>query len=123
MNGRVIVFGSRSWTNRSIIADALNDLVLELGYRFPDPVIVHGNARGADRLAADEAGKAGLRTEAHPADWAAHGKAAGLIRNEEMAALGADIGLAFWDNASTGTAHMMACAQNHGIPIRIFVET
>jgi YspA, cpYpsA-related SLOG family len=116
---RVIVCGSRGWHDRERIADRLNALVLERGYCFPDPLIVHGAARGADRIAGEEAGKAGLLVEAHPADWERHGKRAGLIRNEEMAARGADICLAFWDGRSTGTRHMMDTAARHGIDVRI----
>lgn len=118
MTGRVIVCGSRRWSDRKKIADALADLVLERGYRYPHPVIVHGNAkRGADRIAEEEAGKAGLLTEPHPADWERYGKAAGPIRNEKMAKLGADVCIAFWDGRSTGTAHMMEMARKHGIPV------
>jgi hypothetical protein len=119
LSARVIVCGSRRWHDRTVIADTLNALVLEHDWRFPDPVIVHGAARGADRLAEDEAGKAGLLTEAHPADWDAHGKRAGVLRNEHMASLGADLCVAFWDGQSTGTAHMMRTAEAHGIPVRI----
>jgi hypothetical protein len=113
---RVIVCGSRNWNNRAVIADTLNNLVLEHDWRFPDPVIVHGAARGADRLAADEAGKAGMIVEAHPADWDRYGKRAGIVRNEEMAAAGADLCVAFWDGRSTGTQDMLTRAHAHNIP-------
>lgn len=116
---RVIVCGSRKWHDRRAIADRLNELVLERGWRFPDPVIVHGAARGADRLAEEEAGKSGLLTEAHPANWDLHGKSAGLIRNLAMANLGAELCLAFWDGQSTGTAHMVAECRKRGIPVEV----
>ena len=119
MTIRIIICGSRRWNDRQAIAQWLNEFVVERGYRFPDPVIVHGGARGADRLAEEEAGKAGLLTEAHPADWERHGKRAGLIRNEEMAALGADLCIAFWDGRSTGTRHMLDTARRHGIPTEV----
>lgn len=115
----MIVCGSRRWHRRDVIADRLHELVVERGWRFPDPVIVHGAARGADRLAAEEAGKAGLLVEAHPADWERYGKRAGLVRNEEMAALGADLCIAFWDGLSTGTRDMLDRAAKHGIPTEI----
>lgn len=116
---RVIVCGSRRWHDRKIIADRLHQLVLHHELKFPYPIIVHGAAKGADKLAEDEGGKAGLVTEAHPADWDRYGKRAGLIRNEEMAALGADLCIAFWDGQSTGTVHMMDAARKHGIPVEI----
>lgn len=117
MSVRVIVCGSRNWSDRNIIADKLNDLVLARGWRFPDPIIVHGAARGVDRLAGEEAEKAGLLVEVHPAQWDKYGNAAGLKRNEKMAKLGADLCVAFWDGQSTGTKHMMDTALAHGIPV------
>lgn len=118
---RVIVCGSRRWHDRELIASVLYDLVMVRGWKYP--VIVHGAARGADRIAGEEAGKAGLRTEEHPADWDRYGKRAGLIRNEEMGVLGADLCIAFWDGQSTGTAHMLAVANKHGIPVELHGTT
>lgn len=116
---RVIVCGSRRWHDRQAVADRLYTLTLECDDGADNLVIVHGNAQGADRLADEEAGKAGLLTEAHPARWELHGKRAGLLRNEEMALLGADLCIAFWDGRSTGTAHMLDEARKRGIPVEI----
>lgn len=121
-DARVIVCGSRNWHNRELIAKELNRIVEKFGWKFPDPVIVYGAARGADRLAAEEAGKAGLLIEAHPADWDLHGKRAGLIRNEEMAKLGAAHCIAFWDGRSTGTQHMVKTAIDYGINVTIVMD-
>ena len=109
---RVIVCGSRGWSDRATIADVLCDLP-------PNTVVVHGAARGADRIAEQEAQKAGLLIEAHSAEWDKYGKAAGLMRNELMARNGADLCIAFWDGHSRGTAHMMEMAAKHGIPIQV----
>jgi hypothetical protein len=113
----VIVCGSRHWQDRERIADRLFDLSLEtenLGC-----TIVHGNAKGADKIAAQEAPKIGLLVEAHPADWEHHGKRAGPIRNIEMADAGADLCIAFWDGQSKGTNHMLTVAQERGIPVEV----
>jgi YspA, cpYpsA-related SLOG family len=114
---RVIVCGSRGWHDRQKIQNTLADLILEFAPNYP--LIIHGAARGADRLCEDEAGKAGLLTEAHPARWETLGKRAGVIRNEEMAAEGAELCIAFWDGRSEGTRHMMAAAKRAGIPLRV----
>src|SRR5262245_17298340 len=98
---RVIVCGSRSYSNRQRIQDALADIVYEFG--TSDITVVHGGSRGADRIAEQEAQKHGFLIEPHPADWEHLGKRAGLMRNEDMAALGADLCIAFWDGRSTGT--------------------
>ena len=108
---RIIVTGSREWKHpnaaRQAIADRLFDVPVE-------SVIVHGAARGADRFAHQEAEKLGLLVEPHPADWS-KGKSAGLQRNEEMAKLGADLCIAFWNGQSTGTRHMIEMAEKYGI--------
>lgn len=109
---RVIVCGSRRWRDRKSITDRLADLPA-------DSVIVHGAAKGADSIAHQEALKLGLLVEPHPADWQAHGKAAGPIRNFEMAALGADLCIAFWDGSSRGTAHMVDAANARYIPVEV----
>jgi YspA, cpYpsA-related SLOG family len=58
---------------------------------FPAPmlppnntVIIHGDAAGADRLAGQWATNKMLKVERYPADWAQHGRAAGLIGNKQM---------------------------------------
>lgn len=109
---RVIVCGSRRWRDRKAITDRLAELPA-------DSVIVHGNAAGADRIAHQEAQKLGLLVEPHPADWEKHGKAAGPIRNREMAQMGGDLCLAFWDGSSRGTAHMIGEAEARHIPVEI----
>jgi len=118
---RVIVCGSRGWHDRKRIADRLYDLPVT-------STIVHGGARGADRIAHQEAEKLGLLIEAHPADWDGFTredaeewgkKGAGRKRNAKMVALGADLCLAFWDGRSTGTQDTMDRARAAGIPTEI----
>lgn len=109
---RIIVCGSRHWHDRAAIANRLFDCPT-------DSIIVHGNAKGADRIAHQEAEKLGLLVEPHPADWQNKGKAAGVIRNAEMAAAGADLCIAFWDGRSVGTLHMIEEARRRGIPVDV----
>ncbi len=113
---RVIVCGSRQWANYQTVYDRLALLP-------PDTVVVHGAARGADSAAETAADTLGLQVERHPADWNRHGKAAGPIRNTKMAALGADLLIAFWDGDSRGTANMIARAKQHGIPVEVISPT
>lgn len=114
---RVIVCGSRKWHDRKRIADRLGDVP-------PDSVIVHGGAKGADRLAEQEAQKWGLLVEPpHLPDYDTYGpKVAPLKRNEYMASLGADLCIAFWDGRSNGTEHMMEQAKKHGIPVEVIMK-
>lgn len=107
---RVIVCGSRGWTDRERIADRLADL-------SGDSIVLHGAAKGADRIAAQEAQKLGLVVVPYPAEWEKYGKRAGHLRNRLMAMTGADLCIAFWDGSSRGTSDMMEIAAEFAIPI------
>lgn len=113
MNRRIIVCGSRGWEDYQAMRRVLQGL--EPG----EDTIVHGGAHGADRMAGEIAADLGLGVEVHVANWEANGKAAGFIRNEHMAKLGADACLAFWDGESPGTKHMMDTAAKHGIRVAV----
>lgn len=111
---RVLVCGSRRWHDRDRIGRRMFDLPPS-----DETVVVHGAARGADRIAEQEAQKCGLFVEAHPADWERHGKRAGIIRNLEMLDSGVDLVIAFWDGRSSGTKHTMDEAHRRGIPVEV----
>lgn len=111
---RILVCGGRHYEDRRTIRDAL----VHAAEGADSPVtLVHGAAPGADQVAASVAHWfLGWATEAHPADWKRHGRAAGPIRNAEMAAAGADMCLAF--PGGRGTADMVRRAEAAGIPVR-----
>ena len=54
----------------------------------------------------------------HPADWERHGKAAGPIRNAEMADV-SDALIAFWDGQSCGTKSMIELAKRKGLQVAV----
>ena len=120
---RIIVCGGRQYTNRVVIERALWALLRKHG----PFVLVHGDCRGADRTAeamadiinAVEEDNGGdpesIEVERHPADWRAHGRRAGPLRNRHMASLGAIGCVAF--PGQRGTASMVDIAKNHGIPV------
>lgn len=57
-----------------------------------------------------------------PADWKTHGKAAGPIRNRQMAAY-ADALLLIWDGQSRGSASMLEEARKAGLRIvQVIIE-
>lgn len=77
---RVLICGSRHWTDRAKI----RDLIEELPYHA---VVIHGaHHSGADKMADEEARAAGLRVEPYPVDHALDGPwpAAGPRRNSRM---------------------------------------
>ena len=59
-----------------------------------------------------------LQCELFPADWEHHGKAAGPIRNAEMAEV-ADALIAFWDGQSRGTKSMIDLAKRKGLQVAV----
>lgn len=85
---RVIVTGSRHWTDRKAIRGELEKLP-------SDAIVVHGGAKGADSIAGEVAAELGLQVEVFPANWREFAKSAGPIRNQEMLDKGADLVLAF----------------------------
>lgn len=74
-----------------------------------------GDLLGADRWADEWASENGIALERHPADWQTWGKAAGPMRNKQMAEAGAHGCIAF--PGGTGTANMCRHAQREGIPV------
>lgn len=109
----VVVSGSRTITDYRIVADAIErSLFVEITELW------HGAQPGkyvdgvwmptVDLLAALWSNKNHIPVRTFPADWNKHGKAAGPIRNSEMAteasrsSIGAGL-VAVWDGTSHGT--------------------
>lgn len=115
---RILVTGSRDWTDRQTVWDALAPIARALP-ADQDLVLVHGGCpTGADAMCDEWARGFGAVIEVHPANWAKHGRAAGPIRNAEMVNAGADLALAFIKNGSRGASHTAALAEAAGIPTK-----
>jgi hypothetical protein len=110
---RVLVTGSRNWTDRAAVAQALSSYC----GLIDDVIVVHGDARGADSWADAVARERGWIVERHPAEWDLYGKSAGHRRNAHMVSLGADVCLAFPLGESRGTRGCMKLAKIAGIPV------
>lgn len=128
MTYRVIVTGSREFDDFRVVDDALYEVWHQnVGYQSGDKItIIQGGARGADALARQSAaGNPDVAIlENYPADWDKHGKAAGPIRNQEMADSGADLVLAFYKFGAKnkGTRDMVARAHKAGIEVKEFTR-
>ena len=81
MKLRVLVCGGRDYDDVVTLTAVLNTIDAALGIKC----IIEGHARGADRMAGIWAVNNGIDTEIYPADWDAHGRRAGYIRNVQMA--------------------------------------
>ena len=115
---RVVVCGSRSFTDYATLEKVLDNL-LSKKVTTHAVVILSGMARGADSLAILYANKKGITMELHPALWDKHGKQAGYIRNQEMIQ-NADAMVAFWDGKSKGTADTIGRAKANGIMYYVY---
>ena len=112
---RVLICGSRNWTDGEAIFAALEALP---GVH----VVIEGEAPGADSLARDAAYALGIPVLPFPADWEKYGRAAGPIRNQQMLEEGTpDLVLAFPIGSSPGTWDMVRRAQAAGIEVRILL--
>jgi hypothetical protein len=114
----VIVAGSRSFNDYTLMEDKLNRILSNWESQGEQITILQGGAQGADTLAQQYATVEGFGSITMRAEWSKYGRSAGMRRNEEMAAL-ADAVIAFWDGESRGTAHMIKEAQSRKLPTRI----
>lgn len=112
---RVIIAGSRSFANYEMLKANMNRLLQNISDEIS---IVCGTARGADRLGEKYAKEMGFHVAYFPADWERYGKAAGYIRNKEMAQ-NADALVAFWDGESRGTKSMIDLAKEYDLSVRV----
>jgi len=139
---RVLVTGSRSWSDAEVIGGALLDCWHDAVQLGADGItVVHGDAPGADSIAdlwAIGYRGLGVLREPVPADWSAcapecrpghrrrrrdgsgYCPTAGLRRNQLMVDRGAAVCIGFWRAPGAGTLDCMARAARAGIRVRGF---
>lgn len=100
---KVIVAGSRDITDVSVVAEAITEGFVALN--VTDPIIVSGHAKGVDTIGEVFAHHCSYPVKIFPANWEEHGKAAGPIRNREMAYY-ADAAIVI-HNGSRGSLNMI----------------
>jgi hypothetical protein len=110
---RTIIAGSREIEDPAVVGRAV------AASGFVPSVVLCGMARGVDMWGRAWAHGHGVPVEEYPADWNIHGKAAGPIRNQEMAE-NADALIAVWDGESRGTRDMIKRALARGLKVHIY---
>lgn len=107
---RLIIAGTRTFNDYELLRDTVKSFIGDC----TDVEIVSGTAEGADKLGERFAEEFGYPVKRFPADWKLHGKAAGPIRNEQMAKYATDC-ICFWDGKSKGTRSMINMASAYKI--------
>ena len=74
---RILICGDRNYKDWLRIQDYLNTI-------SRTTIIIHGGARGADSLAGNLATSLKMKVIKFPAEWDKYGKAAGVLRNQQM---------------------------------------
>lgn len=116
---RVLVCGSRTWTDAAAIKTALWSL------NPATDTIIHGAcASGADRITHQLARERGFAIRTYSADWDSQKRAAGPIRNREMVdslTPGRDLVLAFLaEGNSPGTIGTIELDRDRHVTVRVF---
>lgn len=115
---RLLVCGSRKWTDRDAVFHCLD----VLHGRTPVDVLIFGGARGADTLAREWGTAREIpKQECYHANWNKHGRAAGPIRNAHMLRVGKpDCAIAFrLPGRSPGTRDMIQRLRKAGVPVTV----
>ena len=109
---RVLVCGGREFHDRTSVYTTLDALHV----KSPISLLIHGGARGADRLGWDWARSRHINARGFYADWDYHGKSAGVIRNQEMIDKGKpELVVAF--KGGRGTLDMVNRALKAGVKV------
>lgn len=111
---KLIIAGGRD--QEQVMLQALAKSIEELGFGDQVTEVVSGGATGADALGESWADWWGIPVTKFLPDWASQGKAAGPIRNRQMAEYG-DVLILIWDGKSRGSASMKREMEKLGKPI------
>jgi hypothetical protein len=101
---KIAVVGRREFDDYARLVEECDKFIAARG--LTRVIIISGGAPGADRLAERYAAARNYPVEVYRAKWGQLGKAAGFIRNGEMAKASTH-GIAFWDGRSKGTRQMI----------------
>lgn len=125
---RIIIAGGRDFDDFELLFKSVEKIQLDYVERYSNELsrvcIVSGSARGADKLGELYAERMGVHIYSFPAAWDTYGKSAGYRRNAEMAKFASEDGnlgilVAFWDEKSRGTKHMIDLAKKYGLKVHV----
>jgi hypothetical protein len=108
----LIIAGGRDITQYGFVEATINFL----GIADKITEVCCGMANGVDTSGLRWANEHKIPVKVFEADWNKHGKAAGPIRNEQMAQY-ADALLLIWDGESKGSKSMLGLAEKYNLVI------
>jgi hypothetical protein len=112
---RTIIAGSRNIEDYQELRRAIKHLT------WPITEVVSGHATsGVDLLGERWAKRNDIPLTLFPANWERYGKAAGSIRNRQMAEYSQAL-LALWDGKSPGTKDMIKQARQRNLKVRVYL--
>jgi len=109
---KTIIAGGRTLVDPSLVEGAMATCP------WTPTEIVSGGASGVDGLGEAWATSNNIPIQRFPAQWKKHGRAAGPIRNREMAEY-AEALVAIWDGKSKGTKSMIGEARKRDLVVHI----
>lgn len=107
---KLLVAGSRNFRDRALFEKSMAEIDCT--------EIVSGGAMGPDSWAIFYANKAKVPVKIFYAQWEIFGRAAGFMRNTEMATY-ADQAVVFWDGVSRGSKHMIEEMKRLNKPVSV----
>ncbi len=107
---KILIAGSRSITDFDLTEYIPAEATL----------IITGGARGVDTLAEEYADKHNISKLIVRPNYKKYGKAAPLLRNEQMVDI-ADLIIVIWDCKSRGTKHSIKYAEKKGKPTKVVI--
>jgi len=122
---RLIIAGDRKYSNRSKLYNEVDKFILSLVKDETEEIeLIGGGAKGADELGEEYAIEFEFDYRTFKADWDAHGKAAGPIRNREMAEYTSQApdkicACIVFDGGGPGSANMIKTAKAFGLILRV----
>lgn len=129
---RIIIAGGRNFDDTYLFESTVSKYIADLFSRHqrenPNNMdftieVVSGGASGADSMGEKYASFLGYPVKQFLPNWNLYGRAAGPIRNKQMAEYANEDGngilIAFWDGKSKGTKSMIELAKIYGLVIHI----
>lgn len=110
---KLIIAGTRTFNDVELARKEFKKFM-----KYMPDEIVSGGATGADSIGEQIAREKKIFCKRFLPDWDKHGRAAGPIRNKEMAEYATHC-LLFWDGASRGTLSMANEARKAGVILKI----